>query len=398
MTGEPLTGSTILNPDSQNADIENADIENADPQNADIENNEIDNADIENADIENADIENADIENADIENADIENADIENADIENADIENADIENADIENADIENADIENGAVSDYSVDLKNHGNTATTYQVKVRVTGDTDAVSVPVDRPPCLQDPDSRRLRAQGSRAQPDSLQRQSDRGGSRRPGRCRIRSIPRRPTRPYWSRPANTSNSTLRAWDKDALTGAGAPPNDGIQPFCPMLSTSPTGLCQSVTNQVTITVASVSSNTGSNTPPITTFPSTPTPVPFTLIVTNTNDSGPGSLRQAMINANTHTGFTDTISFSIRGTGSTIAPASPLPQLTEPVIIDGTTQPGYAGTPLIELNGAEAGAGPGLSLASTASGSTVRGLAINRFGGNGIAAFGNGT
>ena len=37
---QPLTGSTILNLDSQNADIENADIENADPRNADIENNE----------------------------------------------------------------------------------------------------------------------------------------------------------------------------------------------------------------------------------------------------------------------------------------------------------------------------------------------------------------------
>src|SRR5204863_9804191 len=35
---QPLTGSTILNLDTQNADIENADIENADIENADIEN------------------------------------------------------------------------------------------------------------------------------------------------------------------------------------------------------------------------------------------------------------------------------------------------------------------------------------------------------------------------
>ncbi len=40
-------------------------------------------------------------------------------------------------------------------------------------------------------------------------------------------------------------------------------------------------------------------------------------------------------------------------------GTGvQTIAPASPLPAITNPVLIDGTTQPGYAGAPLIAIVG----------------------------------------
>ena len=35
-----------------------------------------------------------------------------------------------------------------------------------------------------------------------------------------------------------------------------------------------------------------------------------------------------------------------------------TIAPALPLPAITNPVLIDGISQPGYTGTPLIELSG----------------------------------------
>src|SRR5262245_6834328 len=75
------------------------------------------------------------------------------------------------------------------------------------------------------------------------------------------------------------------------------------------------------------------------------------------TYVVVNTADSGAGSLRQAMTNANAHAG-TDTIEFNIPGSGvHTIdVPTTQLPSITSPVVIDGTTQPGYAGTPLIEI------------------------------------------
>ena len=388
---QPLTGSTILNLDTQNADIENADIENADIENADIENKELHDADIENADIENADIENADIENADIENADIENADIENADIENADIENADIENADIENADIENADIENGALTDYSVELKNDGNTTTGYQVKFSVTGDTSPylfqlIGRRVYKTPTAVGCD---LKEAG---QNQILFNVNLGPNDLTPGTLKDPLDPSATNTTLLVHPGEHIKVTLRAWDKDALTGPNAPPDDGIQPFCPMLSPN----CPVITNEVTTTVGSVSSNTGSNTPPVTTTNSTPTPVPFTLIVTNTNDSGPGSLRNAITTANSHTGFTDTISFNIPGTGAhTISVLSALPSLTEAAIIDGFTQPGYAGSPLIEINGSNAGASvDGLTLTG---GSAVRGLAINRFSANGLKLTGNG-
>jgi hypothetical protein len=107
---------------------------------------------------------------------------------------------------------------------------------------------------------------------------------------------------------------------------------------------------------------------------------------------VTNTNDSGEGSLRQSIIYANEHPGR-DTIGFAIPGDGvHTISPLSPLPAITDTVTLDGTTEPGYAGTPVIELSGAQAGKDSvtGLQVVGH-SGSSIVGLAINRFSGQGL-------
>jgi titin len=111
-------------------------------------------------------------------------------------------------------------------------------------------------------------------------------------------------------------------------------------------------------------------------------------TQVGATFVVTNTNDSGPGSLRQAILDANATpnaSGSSDLITFAIPGPGPhTITPATPLPVVSGRLIIDGTSQPGFAGSPVVELSGAIVGtSGDGLS---PGSGSVVRGLVINRF------------
>lgn len=73
---------------------------------------------------------------------------------------------------------------------------------------------------------------------------------------------------------------------------------------------------------------------------------------------VTNANDSGEGSLRQAILNANEFNG-TQTIDFQIDNAGSkTINLATALPEIMDAVTIDGRTQSGFTNTPLIELNG----------------------------------------
>ncbi|MCH7736874.1 MAG: right-handed parallel beta-helix repeat-containing protein [Chloroflexi bacterium] len=111
------------------------------------------------------------------------------------------------------------------------------------------------------------------------------------------------------------------------------------------------------------------------------------------TYTVTNTSDSGPGSLRQAILDANLNPGA-DVIAFSIPGAGvHTIQPLTALPSIDDPATIDGTTQPGYAaGSPVIELDGSAAGAGVhGLNIIAGSDGSTVVGLVINRFSVNGV-------
>ena len=115
-------------------------------------------------------------------------------------------------------------------------------------------------------------------------------------------------------------------------------------------------------------------------------------------LAVTNTNATGTGSLYEAIQNANANTGVTDTITFNIPGAGPhVINLTAALPAITDTVIIDGTTDPDYVGTPVIELDGSSAGAGiSGLTLGAGSDGSTIRGLVINRFATNGILVDGS--
>ncbi|QHN43319.1 hypothetical protein GII36_05735 [Candidatus Mycosynbacter amalyticus] len=113
------------------------------------------------------------------------------------------------------------------------------------------------------------------------------------------------------------------------------------------------------------------------------------------TQTVTNTNNSGAGSLRQAITSANSGSNA-DYICFSIGSGAQTIAPTTSLPPLNQPVTIDGTTQPGWTSAPIIEINaGGTSDSNPGLWI--NTSNSTLRGLVINRAKGNGVMITGGG-
>ncbi len=123
----------------------------------------------------------------------------------------------------------------------------------------------------------------------------------------------------------------------------------------------------------------------------------------PAVFLVNTTADNGndaaptPGSLRAAIISANNLAG-TDTINFAIPGGGiQTLQPSVVFPAITDAVVIDGTTQTGYSGSPLVRLNGATAGTGAnGLRLVNHTS-STIKGLSIGRFDLAGIRIEGGG-
>ncbi len=115
---------------------------------------------------------------------------------------------------------------------------------------------------------------------------------------------------------------------------------------------------------------------------------------VPVSPVVTTTADGGTGSLRAAMYYAMEHPGATVTFNIPTSDPGFsnnvfTIKPTGYLPPLvTDGTTIDATTQPGYAGKPLVFLNGSEllpeAGEVPGLLFYQ--AGCVVKGLGVQQF------------
>jgi parallel beta-helix repeat protein len=115
------------------------------------------------------------------------------------------------------------------------------------------------------------------------------------------------------------------------------------------------------------------------------------------TYVVTTIDDGGPGSLREAVLNANASPG-PDTITFNLGslapqppGTTFRIALATRLPTITDPVVIDGTTQPSFVpgGPPVVVVEGEPDAVDllfDGFVVATGGAGSTIRGLALVGF------------
>ncbi len=127
----------------------------------------------------------------------------------------------------------------------------------------------------------------------------------------------------------------------------------------------------------------------------------------PLVAVVTTAADSGPGSLRQAILDANAAgAAVSRRIEFKIPGAGvHTIAPLTELPVITRAVTLDGLSQPGSAAntstnefkpTLLIRLDGANLPPGSdGLRLETIDC--VVRGLIFLRCPGDGIELRGGG-
>ncbi|MBX3058894.1 MAG: CSLREA domain-containing protein, partial [Anaerolineae bacterium] len=96
-------------------------------------------------------------------------------------------------------------------------------------------------------------------------------------------------------------------------------------------------------------------------------------------------------SLREAILHTNASS-ISNQIHFNIPGSlPPVIYPLSPLPVITDPVLIDGFTQAGG----LVVLDGSQAGTAVGLEIA--AGGTTVRGLRIINFSSHGLLLTQNG-
>src|SRR5262245_39724555 len=95
-----------------------------------------------------------------------------------------------------------------------------------------------------------------------------------------------------------------------------------------------------------------------------------------------NVGSPPPGSLRAAILSGDA------TIDFAIPGSAPfVISPAGSLPPIDHPVLLDGTTQAGYVGVPIIRINGnTNNHGGNGLVLDEGSNGSSFRGLNVFGF------------
>lgn len=115
--------------------------------------------------------------------------------------------------------------------------------------------------------------------------------------------------------------------------------------------------------------------------------------PVSLAAVVTHTGDTGPGSLRAALYHATDHPGTVIRFNIPVSDAGYsagtfTIRPTGHLPPLvTHGTVVDATTQPGYAGTPVVIVDGssilAESGDPPGLMI--YAANCTIKGMSFTR-------------
>ena len=126
------------------------------------------------------------------------------------------------------------------------------------------------------------------------------------------------------------------------------------------------------------------------------------PPQIVFSVTVTSSDDTDDGtcdashcSVREAINFTNTNPIFS-LIKFNIPAAGlQQITLQAPLPPITDPVTLDGRTQPGWAGAPLILVDGSNA---ISTGLAINAASTTVAGLAIVRFTGRGLDLAGGAT
>jgi hypothetical protein len=182
----------------------------------------------------------------------------------------------------------------------------------------------------------------------------------------------------------------------DADGFTPSGASGNN--LPFGTALGLGPLANYGGPTQTIPISSASPARNAGSNPAGLTTdqrgpgFPRVEGPAAdigafefIPLVVTNLNDSGPGSLRQALLSANATAGFAETITFQAGLTGS--IPLTSTLTISDSVIIAG---PGAAA---VSLNGGNATRVFDIDNAGAVIAVTIAGLTIT--GGSSLSSGG---
>lgn len=111
--------------------------------------------------------------------------------------------------------------------------------------------------------------------------------------------------------------------------------------------------------------------------------------PSTFTVVNTSGDPTVVGSLPWAIAQSNATQG-TNNINFDIPGVGGQVINLTAIQYITNPVVINATTQPGYNGTPLISVQG-NSGTSVLFFLTTGSSGSTIEGFDMYDYTGQAV-------
>lgn len=248
----PLSAAVLLNPDVANPDVANPDVANPD-----VANNEVHNPDVANPDVANPDVANPDVANPDVANPDVANPDVANPDVANPDVANPDVANPDVANPDVANATLQNGSVTDVSFDVTNAGNTTSTYQAKVSVSGNTNPfifqlIGRRVYKTPTAENcvlTEAAQNQILFNITNPVVLP-----GGFLGVNDSSVQNAT------LLLQPGETVKVTLRVFDKDVLSTPVSGQDGVITPFCALID--PSIGCSIATNSVLLTVQAQAAN----------------------------------------------------------------------------------------------------------------------------------------
>jgi parallel beta-helix repeat protein len=382
-----LEGTIYLNLDVSNPEVDNPEVDNPEVDNPEVDNAEVYNPEVDNPEVDNPEVDNPEVDNPEVDNPEVDNIVVGNPEVDNPEVDNPEVDNPEVDNPEVDNPEVDNGAliadggvVTDITWKVKNIGNTTTAYNVNLFLrrnslpsTGTAQLLIYRIYKTPTIKFascdvqtttqnvlvvniPSPTLVLPNGEPSEPND----SDENHAT-----------------VWIEPGKEVRVTVRVSDPIAadnviINGASIDPE-----WVPELDVSLVLQAQPVnTPEIPLGVTE---------PPLVVAD----PVP-SLTVTSAANAGPGSLREAMTMANAQPGV-NTIAFNLPGAGPhTIALATLLPTQDEAVIIDGSTQPGYAGAPVIVIDGsAIAGGGAGFRLRGGSS--LIRGLVIGGFGDHGI-------
>jgi hypothetical protein len=114
------------------AEIYNPNVSNPNVSNPNVSNPNVSNPNVSNPNVSNPNVSNPNVSNPNVSNQPLANANVSNPNVSNPNVSNPNVSNPNVSNPNVSNPNVSNAPVSDATYTLTNHGNTSSSYTVKL--------------------------------------------------------------------------------------------------------------------------------------------------------------------------------------------------------------------------------------------------------------------------